>query len=107
MMESGFALFHTAVGPCAVAWGEGRILGVQLPEVDETRTRSRMRRRFPGAREASPPADIARVIDGIVALMGGEPVDFSAVALHMEGVPEFHRRVYEVARTIGCGATLT
>src|ERR1700747_3471385 len=107
MTDFGFALFDTAIGSCAIAWGGRGILGVQLPEEDETRTRARMRRRFPTAREASPPADVRRAVDGIVALLSGEAVDFSAVALDMERVPAFHRRVYEVARTIGCGATLT
>jgi methylated-DNA-[protein]-cysteine S-methyltransferase len=107
MMETGYALFDTAIGSCAVAWGERGLLGVQLPEKDAARTRARMRRRFPRASEMTPPAQVQRVIDDIVALVGGEAVDFSAVALDMEGVPAFHRRVYDVARTISCGATLT
>ena len=107
MNESGFALFDTAIGRCAIAWGERGLLGVQLPEGDTARTRARMRRRFPAARESSPPADVRRAIEGIVALIAGEAIDFSAVALDMEGLPAFHRRVYEVARAISCGATLT
>src|ERR1041385_6655599 len=107
MREPGFALFDTAIGSCAIAWGERGILGVQLPEADATRTRARMRRRFPRASETTPPAQAQRTIDGIVALINGVAVDFSAVALDMEQVPAFHRRVYEVARTISCGATLT
>jgi methylated-DNA-[protein]-cysteine S-methyltransferase len=107
MMESGFTLFDTAIGSCAIAWGERGILGVQLPEGDAARTRARMRRRFPDARETSPATQAQRAIDGIVALIGGAAVDFSAVALDMERVPAFNRRVYEVARTIACGATLT
>ena len=46
-------------------------------------------------------------IDGIVALLSGDATDLSAVALDMERVPAFDRRVYEVARTIGPGETLT
>lgn len=107
MSEPGFALFDTAIGSCAIAWGERGLLGVQLPEPDAARTRARMRRRFPVAREASPPADVQRAIDGIVALINGEAVDFSAVPLDMEQLPAFPRRVYEVVRTIPCGATLT
>ncbi|HEV2955930.1 MAG TPA: methylated-DNA--[protein]-cysteine S-methyltransferase [Xanthobacteraceae bacterium] len=107
MTKPGFALFDTAIGACAVAWGAGGILGVQLPDADATRTRARMRRRFSTARETTPPAEVQRTIDGIVALIGGEAVDFSAVALDMERVPAFHRRVYDVARTISRGATLT
>jgi methylated-DNA-[protein]-cysteine S-methyltransferase len=107
MMETSFALFDTAIGSCAIAWGERGLLGVQLPEADATRTRARMRRRFPGARETTPPAQAQRAIDGIVALIGGEAVDFSGVALDMEQLSAFPRRVYEVVRTIPCGATLT
>jgi len=107
MMETSLALFDTAIGTCAIAWGERGLLGVQLPEADATRTRARMRRRFPGARETTPPAQVQRAIDGIVALIGGEAVDFSAVTLDMEQLPPFPRRVYEVVRTIPCGTTLT
>jgi methylated-DNA-[protein]-cysteine S-methyltransferase len=107
MMEPGFALFDTAIGHCAIAWSGRGVVGVQLPEGNEAKTRARMRRRFPGAREAPPPADVQRAVDGIVALLRGEAVDFSTVAVDMDGLPEFHRRVYAVARTIGCGATLT
>ena len=107
MSESGFALFDTAIGPCAIAWGERGVIGVQLPEANAAKTRARMRRRFPGAREASLPADVQRAVDGIVALLRGEAIDFSGVALDLDRVPEFHRRVYEVARTVACGKTIT
>ena len=107
MTTPGFALFDSAIGRCAIAWGERGVVGVQLPEAGETRTRGRMRRRFPDAHEAAPPLEVARAVDTIVALLGGEPRDLSAVALEMEHVPSFDRRVYEVARTIPPGATLT
>jgi methylated-DNA-[protein]-cysteine S-methyltransferase len=50
---------------------------------------------------------VQRVIDDIVALLQGEAIDLSEVALDMSRVDEFERRVYEVARTIQPGATLT
>ena len=65
-----------------------------------------MRRRFPDTPEAPPPPAVERAIEGIVALLQGEAIDLSAVALDMEHVPPFERRVYEVARTIPPGATL-
>src|SRR5262249_62264145 len=77
------------------------------PEGPAARRRAGMRRGFPSPRESSPPADVQRAIDGIVALVSGEAVDFSAVTLDMEQLPAFPRRVYEVVRTIACGATLT
>src|SRR5262245_31948180 len=107
MTEHGFALFDTDIGRCGIAWGAHGITGVQLPEASEARTRARLVRRYPHAREAPPPADVRRVIDGIVALLRGEARDLSAAALDMDGVPEFDRRVYEVARDIAPGATLS
>jgi len=103
-------LFDTAIGRCAVAWGSLGIVGVQLPEARESATRARMLRRFPDAREAAPPGDVQRAVDGIVALLRGDDgegagIDLSAIALDMDGVPDFHRRVYEVARAIPVGAT--
>jgi O-6-methylguanine DNA methyltransferase len=80
---------------------------VQLPEAGEHETRARVVRRFPSAREAPPPPDAQRALDGIVALLLGEASDLSAVPLDMHSVPPFHRRVYEVARTIPPGATLS
>ena len=107
MMASGFALFDTAIGRCGVAWGERGVAGVQLPEAGERETRARMLQRFPAAGEAAPPPEVQRVIDRIVALLRGEPSDLSAIALDMEQVPAFHRRVYEAARAIPPGMTLS
>ncbi len=104
----GFALFDTAIGPCGIAWGERGVVGVQLPAGGgEPATRERLRGSFPDAPEAPPPPDVARAIDAIVALLRGEPNDLSAVALDLGGVPPFHRRVYEAARAIPPGETLT
>src|SRR5260370_18207660 len=107
MIARGFTLFDTAIGRCAIAWSGRGILAVQLPEADERHTRARLVWRFPQAREAPPPPAVERALEGIAALLRGERVDLSAVALDMEGVPPFHRRVYEVARTIAPGATLS
>lgn len=103
----GFTLFDTAVGRCAVAWGPDGILAVQLPEAREDATRTRLTRRFPDATESAPPPDVGRAIADIAALLGGEPRDLSAIRLDMQSVPDFHRRVYEVARAIGPGKTQT
>jgi methylated-DNA-[protein]-cysteine S-methyltransferase len=107
MVSAEFALFDTAVGPCGIAWNARGVAGVQLPEQRESATRVRLQRRYPEACEASPPDDIQRVIDDIAALLHGEKRDLSAVALDMEGVPQFNQDVYAVARTIPAGATLS
>ena len=107
MTGRGFTLFDTPIGRCGVAWGPRGIAGVQLPEAGARETRARMRRRFPDAREAAPPPDVRRVLDAIAALLQGEESDLSGIALDMDGVSPFHRRVYEVARTIPPGSTLS
>ena len=106
MTAYGFTLFDTAIGRCGVAWSDRGLVGVQLPEAADTATRERMLQRFPAAAERPPPPQVRLAIDSIVALLQGEPSDLSAIALDMEGVAPFHRRVYEVARTIPPGKTL-
>ncbi|MGH8614465.1 MAG: methylated-DNA--[protein]-cysteine S-methyltransferase [Gammaproteobacteria bacterium] len=102
-----FTLFDTAIGRCGIAWGRCGVAAVQLPEARDSATRVRMLQRFPNARGSTAPPDVQRAIDSIVALLHGETSDLSAIALDMDGVPPFHRRVYEVARTIPPGATLS
>ena len=104
---SAFALFETAIGTCGIAWGDRGLVGVQLPDPSTNETRARLRRRYPGASEAPPPSDIRRAIDAITAHLSGEAADLSSIGLDLSGVPEFHRRVYEVARAIPSGATLS
>ena len=107
MTSRNFTLFDTPIGRCGVVWGARGVLCMQLPEGRETETRARIARRFPDAVESVPSADVQRAIDAIVALVRGQPSDLSGIALDMDGVPPFYQRVYEVARTIPPGATLT
>jgi methylated-DNA-[protein]-cysteine S-methyltransferase len=105
--EAFYTLFDTPIGLCGLAWTGRGIAGLQLPEADASRTRSRIAKRFPGIAEAPPPPDIQGVIADVTALLRGESRDLSAVPLDMDGVPDFHRRVYEVARSIPPGRVLT
>jgi methylated-DNA-[protein]-cysteine S-methyltransferase len=107
MKGQGFTLFDTAIGRCGIAWGERGIVGVQLPEARELATRARMLERFPDAEEGRPPPVIEAALEGIAALLRGEPRDLTAIPLDMDGVPSFHRRVYEIARSIAPGSTST
>jgi len=107
MMASSFALFDTAIGRCGIAWGGQGVAGVQLPEAGEPETRARMLQRFPAAGEAPPPPEVQQAIERMVALLCGASSDLSAIALDMDQVPAFHRRVYEVARAIPPGMTLS
>lgn len=107
MTGLGFALFETELGCCGIVWSERGIAGVQLPETTERASRTRILRRFPAACEGPPPAQVQRAIDDITALLGGEPRELSQFTLDTDGVPDLHRRVYEIARTIRPGSTLS
>jgi len=105
--EAFYTLFDTPIGICGLIWNGRGVAGVQLPEDDASRTRSRIEERFLGISEASPPVAIQAIIADVIALLNGERRDLSHVPLDLEGVPELHRRVYEVALTIPPGRLLT
>jgi methylated-DNA-[protein]-cysteine S-methyltransferase len=105
MTASGFATFPTSIGTCAIAWSGRGIVRVQLQEGGDRPLRARLGRYCPDAVEQQPPAPVRRAIAHIQSLLDGQRPDLSEVPLDMEGVPPFHRRVYEAARTIPPGAT--
>ncbi len=107
MTDQHFTIFDTAIGRCGIAWGPRGINAVQLPMGSEDKTRARIRQRYGDIAEAPPPAEVQAAIDGIVELLAGKPNDLSDVVLDLDGVPEFHRGVYDIARTIPPGKTLT
>ena len=108
---AGFALFDTAIGRCGIAWGARGISGILLPGANERELRARLAQRFPTAQEVTPPAAmpvaVHDAIDAVARLLRGEAAELSSIALDMEGVPPFHRRVYQMARGIAPGATLS
>ena len=112
----GHTLFDTAIGPCGIAWGPGGILAVQLPELDgstqaadDHATRGRMLRELgqPGCVPAEPPLAVRQAIEGIQALMAGQPRDLLEVPLDMSRISPFHQQVYAITRAIAPGHTRT
>lgn len=106
-MTAGFALFDTAIGRCGVAWGDHGLLGVQLPEADDAVTRARLLQKAPGVQKATPPADVQRACNAMTELLNGEAADLSFIVLDTGHLPAFNRGVYDIARTIAPGETLT
>jgi methylated-DNA-[protein]-cysteine S-methyltransferase len=102
-----YTLFDTPIGRCAIAWGDAGIVGLFLPEASTEKMRSRIRRRFPEAREDVPSPPVADAAGRIVALLSGAAADLSDVALDMRRIGPFERSVYAVARAIRPGETLT
>src|SRR3954452_20966662 len=107
MTPSGCTLFETPIGTCGIAWGERGIFGVQLPMPDVEKTRKRIQQRYAGIQETPPPTPVQRSIASIVELLAGQPNDLSDIELDLEGVPAFNRGVYDIARGIPPGKTLT
>jgi methylated-DNA-[protein]-cysteine S-methyltransferase len=83
----------------------GELTGVELPGRDDAATLRRIRRALPDAAETAPPPEVERAIAAIRRLLAGEPEDLADVVVDLDDVPDFHRRVYDVARTIPPGET--
>jgi methylated-DNA-[protein]-cysteine S-methyltransferase len=73
----------------------------------EDKTRNRIHQRDGNVAEAAPPAEVRGAIDGIIDLLAGKPNDLAEVVLDLDGVPEFNRGVYDIARKIPPGKTMT
>ena len=107
MTGYSFAIFDTAIGACGVVWGPHGINGVQLPMGNEEKTRSRIVQRYGEIVEAPPPVDVQHAIDAMIELLDGKPNDLRDIVLDLNGVPDFNRSVYDIARAIPPGQTMT
>ena len=107
MTGQQFAIFDTPIGACGVIWGERGITGVQLPMGSEDKTRKRIHQRNGDILEGEPPAEVRHAIDEMIELLAGKPNDLADVVLDLDGVPEFNRGVYDIARKIPPGQTMT
>jgi methylated-DNA-[protein]-cysteine S-methyltransferase len=106
-MNRSFSLFNTPIGTCAIAWGEQGILGLSLPDDDPEVTRQFISARVTGAAESLPTPEVEAVIADIGRLLEGEPADLLGARLDLTGVSDFHKRVYDEARQIPPGSTMT
>jgi len=107
MTDQHYALFDTPIGLCGIEWGPRGINGLQLQMGGEDKTRARIRQRRGDIAEAEPTAEVKVAIDRIVDLLAGKADDLTDIALDLDGVPEFNRGVYDIARTIPPGKTMT
>jgi len=106
-VSAAYALFDTAIGRCAIAWSGEGVVAIELPHTDERRTRAGLLRRTPGAPEAVSPRPAWTAITAVTALLDGEAENLRSIPVDFAGVPAFDRSVWEVARTIDPGETLT
>jgi methylated-DNA-[protein]-cysteine S-methyltransferase len=97
--------FDTALGRFGIGWTEKGLARVLLP--GDTPDALLERLNGDGARQGDPTRAITALMDRIEDYAEGERVDFSGVLLDLNGVPDFHRRAYEILVTVGWGETLT
>jgi methylated-DNA-[protein]-cysteine S-methyltransferase len=107
MTDQHYALFDTPIGICGIEWGPRGINGLQLPMGSDEKTRARIRQRHGDISETAPTGEVQHAIDRIVKLLAGERDDLKDIALDLDGVPDFNRGVYDIARTIPPGQTMT
>jgi methylated-DNA-[protein]-cysteine S-methyltransferase len=91
--------FETELGRCAIRWTGAGVSGVSLPGTPSP---------LPAYEMASGvPAFVRNAIEGIVAVMAGEPRDLGDVPLDERAIDQFARTVYAATRTIPPGTTRT
>ncbi|MGE0797017.1 MAG: methylated-DNA--[protein]-cysteine S-methyltransferase [Lautropia sp.] len=118
-VPNGYLFITTAIGVCGLAWHGERLVACQLPEAQLARTRRRLLVRLgvcvpsgsPVVATAVPesewPPFVAAAAMRLVALLDGAVDDLADLPLAYDGIAEFDRRVYQVARAIPVGRTLT
>lgn len=90
--------FETALGRCAVRWTDAGITSVLLPH--------RLGRPGPRIEDGVEiPTTIRQAIEGMTAVLAGEPRDLCEVVLDQRGVDPFRRVVYAATRQILPGTT--
>src|SRR6201985_1145340 len=102
-----FAIFDSAIGPCGIAWGDRGIHAVQLPMGSEEKTRNRIRQRYGDIPEGAHTAEVQAAFDDMGERLAGKPNDLRDIVLDLDDVPQFNRGVYDIARAIPPGKTLT
>ena len=114
MEQTSFCLFETPVGPCGIAWKETAahpwssvVTFIQLPEATRGLTEKRIAGRSGGRKARLIPAGIAGIIEKIQKHLQGDLQDFQDIGLDLDGAGPFARQVYEGARKIPAGRTMT
>jgi methylated-DNA-[protein]-cysteine S-methyltransferase len=105
MTEPGWVAFETPVGVCGLAWdAHARLAGSLLPGDGLVAT---MTRRHGEGPAKDVPAFAQAWISRLRAVMAGAGDDLVDIPLADEDAPDFHRRVWSLARAIAPGHTRT
>ncbi len=114
MMRTAYCLFETPLGSCGIAWREGEnpsappaVAFFQLPEATAETTEARIARKTRGHKSSAPPPQILEVIERVRKHLRGQMQDFGDVTIVLDEAGQFARQVYEAARRIPAGQTMT
>lgn len=104
MSALAFATFETAQGWCGLAWSPCGIARFRLPEASERAVTARLR----GMASPGDPPDPAReAIARAKRYFDGEAVSFDDLPLDLDGVSEFHLKLYTAIRALKRGETIS
>jgi O-6-methylguanine DNA methyltransferase len=111
---TAYTLFDTELGKCGMAWKESSrsnenpvVIGFQLPEATAQLTEARIARRWKANRTGTIPARISDIIKRVKLHFKGEAQDFRDIKLYLDGTGRFTKQVYDAARAIPSGRTMT
>jgi methylated-DNA-[protein]-cysteine S-methyltransferase len=110
LVHQFYSLFKTPIGWCGIAWSDAGVTRLHLPELNREATERRLKDLTGAekARERPPIVDqVARAIQRHLAGAAGATRDLNNIALDLGGASAFERRVYDAARTIPWGQTLS
>ena len=114
MKQAAYCLFETPLGTCGIAWilsdssdGQPVVTFFHLPEATKKLTEKRIAGITHGCRTSAPPPRIAGIIKKVQIHLRGDAQDFRDIAVELDGAGLFTEQVYEAARKIPAGRTMT
>jgi methylated-DNA-[protein]-cysteine S-methyltransferase len=107
MAQQYYLVFETANGFCGIAWNDVGVTRFRLPDQTADMATRNLLRRLPDAEPGTPPQPIADAIAAAKRYFAGEKIEFSDVALDLEGQDELFLKIYDAARRVGYGQTTT
>lgn len=105
--DERYMLFPTAFGTCGIAWRDGGLTRLQLPERDVSATERRIAGRAIAASPDDKPQWVQWAIISLQRYFAGRSIDFSSILVDLERCSPFHQRIYAALREIAWGKTTT
>lgn len=99
------AIFDTALGHFGIGWTERGLARVLLPGDDPDILREKLAGDH--GRPGEPDRAMSALMNRIEDYADGQRVEFADTRLDLTGLPDFHRRAYDLLLQVGWGETLT